>query len=138
MTENPDIPRRLHEHYPRVKNDEVVKLIFNTGKNKEGKGMKIQDWMVIEEIKYTAHYQMYATVFRELDQLLEGNENVDTDEFVDEILYSKEDPSTKIKPMSDKESPEVRKSVDVLIIHEEEEEEESVGDALIRRKGKGI
>nr|GEY70195.1 hypothetical protein [Tanacetum cinerariifolium] len=62
MTENPDIPRRLHEHYPRVKNDEVVKLIFNTGKNKEGKGMKIQDWMVIEEIKYTAHYQMLIVV----------------------------------------------------------------------------
>ncbi|GKE49857.1 hypothetical protein Tco_1481115 [Tanacetum coccineum] len=35
MTGHPDIPRRLHEHYHRVENDEVVKSIFNSGKNKE-------------------------------------------------------------------------------------------------------
>ncbi|GKF69661.1 hypothetical protein Tco_0202718, partial [Tanacetum coccineum] len=64
MTENPDIPRRLHEHYHRVENDEVVKTIFNSGKNKEGKGMKIPDWMPTEEMKHIAHYQMYVIVFR--------------------------------------------------------------------------
>ncbi|GJS60335.1 hypothetical protein Tco_0655119 [Tanacetum coccineum] len=161
MTESRNIPRRLHEHYYRVENDEVVKLTFNSGKNKEGDGMKIPDWMLTEEMKHTAHYQMYATVFQvdvstthaprkptiirfrvrsqpdpetpipiaaeididslnettrlsiagqrsledleaqqnvekfqehitdeDLDQILEGNENVDTDEFVDEILNS--------------------------------------------------
>ncbi|GKC65980.1 hypothetical protein Tco_1098578, partial [Tanacetum coccineum] len=35
---------------------------------------------------------------------------------------------------SDKKSPEVKKSVDVLIIQDDEEDEESTGDALIRRK----
>ncbi|GJW51448.1 hypothetical protein Tco_0092799 [Tanacetum coccineum] len=67
-------------------------------------------------------------------QLLEGNENVDTDEFMDEILNNQEDPGTRIELRSDKKSPEVKKSVDVLIIHDDDEEEESAGDALIRRK----
>ncbi|GJQ91580.1 ribonuclease H-like domain-containing protein [Tanacetum coccineum] len=59
-----NIPRRLHEHYHRVENDEVVKSILNFGKNKEGAGMKIHEWMLTREIKLTDHYQMYATVFR--------------------------------------------------------------------------
>ncbi|GJR78442.1 hypothetical protein Tco_0149227 [Tanacetum coccineum] len=216
MTENHDIPRRLHEHYHKVENDKVVKSIFNSGKNKEGKGMLIPEWMLTEEMKQTAHYQMYTIVFRvdvpttqsqpiestqgthripsahrtpnpvttegessalckptiirfrvqrqqdpetpipttaeiELDkkvqenlvdeeimQLMEGFENVDTDEFMEETLNSQEDPDTRIEPRSDKESPKVKKSPDVLVIHDDEEEEESGGDALIRRKGKGI
>ncbi|GKD09387.1 hypothetical protein Tco_1189072 [Tanacetum coccineum] len=44
----------------------------------------------------------------------------------------------RLEPMSDKESPKVKKSANVLIIHDVEEEEESARDALIRRKGKGI
>ncbi|GKD94791.1 hypothetical protein Tco_1374628, partial [Tanacetum coccineum] len=35
ITENPNIPKRLHEHYHRVANDEIIKSIFNSGKNKE-------------------------------------------------------------------------------------------------------
>ncbi|GJU08312.1 hypothetical protein Tco_1124742 [Tanacetum coccineum] len=59
-------------------------------------------------------------VDEELEQLLEGNENVDTDAFMVEVLNSQEDPGTRIDPMSDKESLEVKKSVDVLIIHDDE------------------
>ncbi|GJX82497.1 hypothetical protein Tco_0331978 [Tanacetum coccineum] len=57
---------------------------------------------------------------------------------MDEILNSQEDPDTRLEPMSDKESPKVKKSANVLIIHDDEEEEESAGDALIRRKGNSI
>ncbi|GKA24829.1 hypothetical protein Tco_0710862 [Tanacetum coccineum] len=189
MTKNPDILRRLHEYYHRVENDEVVKSIFNSGKNKEEEGIKIPEWMLAEEIKLTTHYQMTHSapktpnpattegesiaprkptvisipiqisfedlenqqnvekvqehlVDEEIEQLLEGNENVDTDEFMDEIFYCQEDPGTRLEPRSDKESPEVKKSADVLIIHDDDDEEEELaGDALIRRKqekGKGI
>nr|GEU59028.1 hypothetical protein [Tanacetum cinerariifolium] len=62
-TENPDIPRRLHEHYHIIKNDEVVKSIFNSGKNKERDRMLIPEWMLTEKIKLTAHHRMYATIF---------------------------------------------------------------------------
>ncbi|GJW64552.1 hypothetical protein Tco_0116436 [Tanacetum coccineum] len=64
MTENPDISRRVHDNYHRVENDDLVKNIFNSGKNKEGTGMKIPDWMLMEEMKLTAHYQMYTVVFQ--------------------------------------------------------------------------
>ncbi|GKC47111.1 hypothetical protein Tco_1064833 [Tanacetum coccineum] len=40
MTEHPDISRRVHDNYHIVKNDDLVKNIFNSGKNKEGTGMK--------------------------------------------------------------------------------------------------
>ncbi|GJV28994.1 hypothetical protein Tco_1385442 [Tanacetum coccineum] len=41
MTKHPDISRRVHDNYHRVENDDLVKNIFNSGKNKEGAGMKI-------------------------------------------------------------------------------------------------
>ncbi|GJU25195.1 hypothetical protein Tco_1163816 [Tanacetum coccineum] len=52
----------------------------------------------------------------EIERIVEGNNDVDENQFVDEILNSQEDPDTS----------------------DEEEEEESAGDALIIRKGKGI
>ncbi|GKB67455.1 hypothetical protein Tco_0928867 [Tanacetum coccineum] len=70
--------------------------------------------------------------------LVEGGNNVDADEFVDEILNVQEDLDTRLELGSHKESLEVMKSVNVLIIHDDDEEEESTGDALIRRKGMGI
>ncbi|GJY32728.1 hypothetical protein Tco_0417197 [Tanacetum coccineum] len=73
-------------------------------------------------------------VDEEIEQLVEGTENVDEDEFMDDIFNNHEDPSTRLEPRSDKESPKVKKSDDVLIIHDDDEEEESAGDALIRRK----
>ncbi|GJW45070.1 hypothetical protein Tco_0073869, partial [Tanacetum coccineum] len=155
MTENPDIPKRLHEHYHRVANDEVVKSIFNSGKNKESHGMKIPGWILTEEMKLTAHYQMTLSAHRipnpdtthaelsdpckptvirfhvprqldpetpiptaskiyidiqehlvveEIETMVEGTENVDVDEFMDEIFNDQEDPGNRIEPGSHKES----------------------------------
>ncbi|GKE74799.1 hypothetical protein Tco_1536840 [Tanacetum coccineum] len=64
MTEHPGISRRVHDNYHRVENYDLVKNIFNSGKNKEGTRMKIPDWMLTEEMKLIAHYQMYTVVFR--------------------------------------------------------------------------
>nr|GFD18016.1 hypothetical protein [Tanacetum cinerariifolium] len=63
MTKHPDISRRVHDDYHRVENDDLLKNIFNSRKNKDGTGMKIPDWMLIEELKLTDHYKMYAAVF---------------------------------------------------------------------------
>ncbi|GKD18793.1 hypothetical protein Tco_1207951 [Tanacetum coccineum] len=43
MTEHLNISRRVHDNYHRVKNDDLVKNIFNSGKNKDEAGMKIPD-----------------------------------------------------------------------------------------------
>nr|GEW33438.1 hypothetical protein [Tanacetum cinerariifolium] len=64
MTENPDISCRVHDNYQRVENDDLVKNIFNSGKNKGGAGMKIPDWMLIKAMKLTNYYKMYAAVFQ--------------------------------------------------------------------------
>ncbi|GJW58188.1 hypothetical protein Tco_0104919 [Tanacetum coccineum] len=63
ITKNHDIPKRLHEHYYRVANDEIVKSIFNSRKNKEGEGMRIPEWMLTKEMELTRHCQLYASVF---------------------------------------------------------------------------
>ncbi|GKE14163.1 hypothetical protein Tco_1421740 [Tanacetum coccineum] len=75
----------------------------------------------------------------ELEQLLEGTHNVDA--FMDDVLNSKKDPDIRIEPRSDKESPKVMESADILTIHDEEVEEESAGDEFElrkREKRKGI
>ncbi|GJX64123.1 hypothetical protein Tco_0298466 [Tanacetum coccineum] len=56
MTEHPNISRRVHDNYHRVKHNNLIKNIFNSGKNKEGAGMKIPKWMLTEEMKLTNHY----------------------------------------------------------------------------------
>ncbi|GJU31633.1 hypothetical protein Tco_1175222 [Tanacetum coccineum] len=49
--------------YPRFTKLIMVKSIFNSGKHKDGVGMKIPSWMITDEMKLTENYQMYATVF---------------------------------------------------------------------------
>ncbi|GKD58477.1 hypothetical protein Tco_1295986, partial [Tanacetum coccineum] len=170
MTKNPDIPKRLHEHYYRVTNDEIVKSIFKSWKNKEDKIMWIPDWMLTKEMKLTRHYELYVFVFRvdvpttqsqptkstqgthrtlsaprtsnpvttkdessaprkptiistralmdeEIEQIIKGDDNVNEDEFMDEIFNSEEHISTRLELESHKEIPKVEKSDDVLIIN---------------------
>ncbi|GJY66626.1 hypothetical protein Tco_0468864 [Tanacetum coccineum] len=78
---------------------------------------------------------------KELDHLLEGNENVNVDEFMNDIFNSQEDPDTRIEPMSDKESPKAETDADMVLDNTNKGEEESGGDEFElrrREKGKGI
>ncbi|GJW84360.1 hypothetical protein Tco_0157505 [Tanacetum coccineum] len=163
--------------------------------------MQIPNWMLIEEMKQTKHYQLYVFVFRvdvpttqsqsikstqgmhrtlsalrtpnpvttqgessaphkptvirfcnvekvqehlvdeEIKTMVEGTKNVDKDEFTDEIFNDQEDLGTRLATRCHKESLEVKKSVDVLIINNDEDEEESARDEFIlrrREKGKRI
>nr|GEV06097.1 hypothetical protein [Tanacetum cinerariifolium] len=68
MTAFPDISRRAHDKYHNFKDDEMVKSIFNSWKNKARVGLKIPSWMITDEMKLTKNYQTYATVF-EVDVL---------------------------------------------------------------------
>ncbi|GKB60725.1 hypothetical protein Tco_0916911, partial [Tanacetum coccineum] len=53
----------LQPWYHNLKDDDIMKNIFNLGRYKDKVGMKIPDWMISEEIKHTEHYRMYAEVF---------------------------------------------------------------------------
>ncbi|GJU73402.1 integrase, catalytic region, zinc finger, CCHC-type containing protein [Tanacetum coccineum] len=63
MTAYPEISRRVHDRYHNLEHDEMVKRIFNSGKNKARVGMKIPSWMLTDEMKLTENYQMYAKDF---------------------------------------------------------------------------
>ncbi|GJR70873.1 retrovirus-related pol polyprotein from transposon TNT 1-94 [Tanacetum coccineum] len=54
---------RYHDKYHNLDNDMMVKNIFNSGKHKDKAGMKILSWMIIDEMKLTENYRLYATVF---------------------------------------------------------------------------
>ncbi|GKE10769.1 hypothetical protein Tco_1414320, partial [Tanacetum coccineum] len=63
MTNFPEISRHARDRYHNLKDDDIMKNIFNSGRYKDKVGMKIPAWMISEEIKHTKHYQMYAKVF---------------------------------------------------------------------------
>ncbi|GJV75728.1 hypothetical protein Tco_1507312 [Tanacetum coccineum] len=64
MTNFPEISRRIRDRYHNLKDDDLMKNIFNSGRYKNKVGKKIPAWMISEEMKHTKHYQMYADVFR--------------------------------------------------------------------------
>ncbi|GJT02424.1 retrovirus-related pol polyprotein from transposon TNT 1-94 [Tanacetum coccineum] len=63
MTNFPEILRRVRDRYHNLKDDDIMKNIFNSGRHKDRVGMKIPDWMISEEMKHTEHYRMYAEVW---------------------------------------------------------------------------
>ncbi|GJZ04105.1 hypothetical protein Tco_0537380 [Tanacetum coccineum] len=63
MTAFPEISRRAHDRYHNLKDDVMIKSIFNSGKNKTVVGMRIPDWMITEEMKLTENYRLYTEVF---------------------------------------------------------------------------
>ncbi|GJT64617.1 retrovirus-related pol polyprotein from transposon TNT 1-94 [Tanacetum coccineum] len=63
MTNFPEISRRARDIYHNLKDDDIMKNIFNLGRHKDKVGMKIPDWMISDEMKHTEHYWVYAEVF---------------------------------------------------------------------------
>ncbi|GJX72057.1 retrovirus-related pol polyprotein from transposon TNT 1-94 [Tanacetum coccineum] len=60
MTIFPDISRRARDAYHNLQDDDIMKNIFNSGRNKNKVGMRIPAWMITDEMKLTEHYKMYA------------------------------------------------------------------------------
>ncbi|GJU12392.1 hypothetical protein Tco_1134788 [Tanacetum coccineum] len=63
MTAFLEISRRARDKYHNLEDDEMVKIIFNSGKNKAGVGIKIPSCMITDEMKLTENYRLYAAVF---------------------------------------------------------------------------
>ncbi|GJV78641.1 hypothetical protein Tco_1514511 [Tanacetum coccineum] len=63
MTNFPEISRRVRDRYHNLKDEGIMKNIFNSGRHKDRVGMKIPYWMISKEMKHTKHYWMYAEVF---------------------------------------------------------------------------
>ncbi|GJR41997.1 hypothetical protein Tco_1310100 [Tanacetum coccineum] len=63
MTAYPEISRRVRDKYHNLEHDEMVKSIFNSGKNKAGVEMLIPSLMITDEMKLTENYRMHAEAF---------------------------------------------------------------------------
>nr|GEY91159.1 hypothetical protein [Tanacetum cinerariifolium] len=63
MTTFSDISRGACDRYHNTMDDVMIKSIFNSRKCKGVIGMKIPDWMITDEIKFTENYWLYAEVF---------------------------------------------------------------------------
>ncbi|GJT14534.1 hypothetical protein Tco_0861576 [Tanacetum coccineum] len=63
MTIFPDISRHARDAYHNLQDDDIMKNIFNSRRNKNKVGMRIPAWMIINEMKLMKHYKMYAEVF---------------------------------------------------------------------------
>ncbi|GJT34728.1 hypothetical protein Tco_0925147 [Tanacetum coccineum] len=99
-----------------MEHDEMVKSIFNSGKNKAGKKLK-STWQLRRLRKWWKEWK---------------------DEFVNFLLNSQNDPGNRLDPGSYKESPEVEKTDVVQPVNVFEEEEESAeNDCELRRRVKG-
>ncbi|GKA98513.1 hypothetical protein Tco_0826450 [Tanacetum coccineum] len=135
----PEISKLAHDRYHNLKEDVMIKSIFNSGKNKTIVGMRIPDWMITKEMKLMENYRLYAEVFgvdvpttqsqpihlmaKEIEKLVEGSEDVAENvvEYVDENVEVSSSPprndnirnvlGTRLEPRSDKESPKVDSSV---------------------------
>ncbi|GKC02694.1 hypothetical protein Tco_0994304, partial [Tanacetum coccineum] len=58
-----NISRRARDMYHNLQDDDIMKNIFNSRRQKDKVGMQIPDWIINEEMKYTKQYRMYAEVF---------------------------------------------------------------------------
>ncbi|GJT48072.1 retrovirus-related pol polyprotein from transposon TNT 1-94, partial [Tanacetum coccineum] len=63
MTIFHEISRRVRDAYHNLQDDDIMKNIFNSGRNKNKVGMRIPAWMITDEMKITENYKMYAEVF---------------------------------------------------------------------------
>ncbi|GKF56907.1 hypothetical protein Tco_0170444 [Tanacetum coccineum] len=57
------ILRRARDAYHNLQDDDIMKNIFNSGRNKNMVRMRIPTWMITEEMKLMKHSKMYAEVF---------------------------------------------------------------------------
>ncbi|GJR15030.1 hypothetical protein Tco_0797682 [Tanacetum coccineum] len=105
---------------------DIMKKIFNSGRNKNKVGMRIPTWMIKEEMKLTEHYKMYAEVFG-LDVPMTQSQSTESTQGTHRTTSAPRSPNpatepAELEPRSDKESPEVE------IVQEKEEETTKVTD----------
>ncbi|GJW38477.1 retrovirus-related pol polyprotein from transposon TNT 1-94 [Tanacetum coccineum] len=100
MTAYPEISRRVRDKYHNMEHDEMVKSIFNSGKNKAGKSR--------EKLEANQNVQKVEEhlIAEEIEKLVEGTENVKNAKVDSSTLRQNDnqnDPDTMLEPRSNKE-----------------------------------
>ncbi|GKA55810.1 hypothetical protein Tco_0754882 [Tanacetum coccineum] len=124
----PDIPRRARDAYHNLQDDDIMKNIFNSGRNKNKIVMRIPTWMITDEMKFTKHYKMYAEVFG-LDVPLTQSQRLEKER-------EETTKDTEVEP--DKETPMVDVTNIVPPVNVDDEEDEISDEVFeLRRRVKG-
>ncbi|GJX95740.1 hypothetical protein Tco_0351538 [Tanacetum coccineum] len=74
MTIFPDISRRARDAYHNLQDDDIMKNIYNSGRNKNKVGMRIPTWIITDEMKLTEHYKMTPSTPRSPNPAMETAE----------------------------------------------------------------
>ncbi|GJU76244.1 hypothetical protein Tco_1273314 [Tanacetum coccineum] len=150
MTIFPNISRRARDMYHNLQDDDILKNIFNSGRQKNKVGMQIPALRITDEMKQMEHYRIYITV-----SLAEHRSRVEQEAeqnvfFVDDSSIPRNDepniPGTRIEPRSNKESPEVEITKDkeveitnvVIPVNVNDDDEEITDEVYeLKRREKG-
>ncbi|GJX58000.1 hypothetical protein Tco_0289390 [Tanacetum coccineum] len=122
MTIFPEISRRAQDAYHNLQDDDIMKNIFNSGRNKNKVGMRIPPWMITEEMKLTGHYKMYAKVFG-LDVPMIQSQATESTQGTHRTLSAPRSPNPTIETA---ESNMIQVSLAKHKSHEEQEARENV------------
>ncbi|GJY12525.1 hypothetical protein Tco_0381834 [Tanacetum coccineum] len=135
ITAFPEILRLVCDKYHNLKHDEMVKRIFNSGKNKARVGMKILAKQNVQNVEE-------HLIAKEIEKLVEGTKNVEKADVADSSTLrqndNQNDPDTRLEARSNKESLKVEITAKVQPVNTILEEEESAEDDYeLRRREKG-
>nr|GEV07328.1 hypothetical protein [Tanacetum cinerariifolium] len=154
-----EISRGARDKYHNMKDDDIMKNIFNSRRYKDKVGMKIPTWMTSKTMKHTEHYRMHAEVFgidvpltqstcltpTTLLPTIDKADEMILQDRLQVLLSTKVEKSKKLEnmwnwlePRSDKESLEVEFTDVVIHVNVNEEEEEITNEVYeLKRMEKG-
>nr|GEX30076.1 retrovirus-related Pol polyprotein from transposon TNT 1-94 [Tanacetum cinerariifolium] len=92
MTNFPEISRHARDKYHNLKDDDLLKNIFNSRRYKDKVGMEIPDWMILEEMKLEPRSDKESLEVGITDVIVHVNvydEEEEEDEITDEVYELK-------------------------------------------------
>ncbi|GJS34540.1 hypothetical protein Tco_0532922 [Tanacetum coccineum] len=126
---------RARDAYHNLQDDDIMKNIFNSGRNKNKVRMRIPAWMITDKMKLTENYKMYAEVFG-LDVPLTHSQLTESTQGTHRITSAPRSPNPDTEPA--KSMPTAEKAVEMILqdtiqvslaehkSHEEQEARENV------------
>ncbi|GKB00745.1 hypothetical protein Tco_0828738 [Tanacetum coccineum] len=123
MTAFPEISRRVYDKYHNLEHDEMVKSIFNLGKNKAGVGMKISSWMITDEMKLTKNYRMLPNPDVDEEDSSAQRKSTDIRLRVPPRQSTRPTPPTPILTVADVEDITLRDTIKLSIVEQKRHDE---------------
>nr|GEW66456.1 hypothetical protein [Tanacetum cinerariifolium] len=112
MTNFPEILRRARDKYHNLKDDDVMKNIFNSERYKDKVRMKIPAWMILEAMKHTKHYRMTPSAPRSPNPKMDAVESMPTIDKADAMILQ-----VSLAKHKSREGQEAKENVELVNEH---------------------